>query len=166
MSLFLSPAPLLSVCMSCPGGPSHMNINVVCVRSISPLERLFVLKNISRPQQATKVKIFVGISLQPLCCRDPALPTLFVLRQRYAVKRACASTVLRTLGATPSHGRQPGYIAPRTCHTDSSINVVHYMKQLSCASLRATNFSATVACNEMCIVGKPIYRMLFVLGQA
>ena len=49
----------------------------VCLLShISPLERLFVLKTLSRTQRATKVKIFVGFSLKPLRCRDPALPPL------------------------------------------------------------------------------------------
>ena len=38
------------------------------------MERLFVLKTLSRTQRATKVKIFVGFSLKPLRCRDPALP--------------------------------------------------------------------------------------------
>ena len=47
----------------------------VCLLShISPMERLFVLKTLSRTQRATKVKRFVGFSLKPLRCRDPALP--------------------------------------------------------------------------------------------
>ena len=44
---------------------------------ISPMERLFVLKTLSRTQRATKVKKFVGFSLKPLRCRDPALPPLY-----------------------------------------------------------------------------------------
>ena len=40
-------------------------------------ERLFVLKTLSRTQRATKVKKFVGFSLKPLRCRDPALPPLY-----------------------------------------------------------------------------------------
>ena len=53
----------LSVCLS------------VCLLShISPLERLFILKTLSRTQRATKVKKF---ALKPLRCRDPALPTLY-----------------------------------------------------------------------------------------
>ena len=53
----------------------------VCLLShISPLERLFVLKTLSRPQRATKVKINVGFSLKPLRCRDPALPPLTAIR--------------------------------------------------------------------------------------
>ena len=39
----------------------------VCLLSqISPLERLFVLKILSRTQRATEVKKFVGFSLKPL----------------------------------------------------------------------------------------------------
>ena len=50
----------------------------VCLLShISPMERLFVLKTLSRTQRATKVKQIVGFSLKPLCCRDPALPPLY-----------------------------------------------------------------------------------------
>ena len=46
----------------------------VCLLShISPMERLFVPKTLSRTQRATKVKIFVGFSLKPLRCRDTAL---------------------------------------------------------------------------------------------
>ena len=41
------------------------------------MERLFVLKTLSRTQRTTKVKKFVGFSLKPLRCRDPALPTLY-----------------------------------------------------------------------------------------
>ena len=49
----------------------------VCLLShISPLERLFILKILSRTERATKVKIFVGFSLKPLCCGNPALPPL------------------------------------------------------------------------------------------
>ena len=50
----------------------------VCPLShISPMERLFVLKTLSRTQRATKVKKKVGFSLKPLRCRDPALPPLY-----------------------------------------------------------------------------------------
>ena len=50
----------------------------VCLLShISLLERLFVLKTLSRTQRETKVKKFVGFSLKPLRCRDPALPPLY-----------------------------------------------------------------------------------------
>ena len=45
--------------------------------NISPLECLFVLKTISRTQQATKVKIIVWISQKLLRCRDTPLPALY-----------------------------------------------------------------------------------------
>ena len=48
----------------------------VCL-SVTPLERLFVLKTLSHTQRAAKVKKFVGFSLKPLRCRDPALPPLY-----------------------------------------------------------------------------------------
>ena len=41
------------------------------------MERLFVLKSMSRTQRETKVEKFVGFSLKPLRCRDPALPALY-----------------------------------------------------------------------------------------
>ena len=45
----------------------------VCLLSQnSPLERLFVLKLLSRIQWVTEVKKIVGISLKQLRCRDPA----------------------------------------------------------------------------------------------
>ena len=40
-------------------------------------ERLFVFKPLSHTLRATKVKTFVGFSLKPLRCRDPALPPLY-----------------------------------------------------------------------------------------
>ena len=50
----------------------------MCLLShISPMERLFVLKTLSRTQRTTKVKKFVGFSLKLLRCRDPALPPLY-----------------------------------------------------------------------------------------
>ena len=70
-------------------------VGSVCLSGhISPMERLFVLKTLSRTERATKVKMFVGFSLKPLRCRDPALPPLcgraygrpFLLRD----VRACA----------------------------------------------------------------------------
>ena len=46
----------------------------VCLLShISPLERLFILKILSRTQRATEVKKIVGFSLKPLRCGDSAL---------------------------------------------------------------------------------------------
>ena len=51
----------LSVCLS------------VCLLSQnSPLERLFVLKILSRTQRAEEVKKYVGFSLKRLRCEDPA----------------------------------------------------------------------------------------------
>ena len=41
------------------------------------MERLFVLKTLSRTQRETKVKKYVEFSLKPLRCRDPALPPLY-----------------------------------------------------------------------------------------
>ena len=65
----------------------------VCLLShISPLERLFVLKTLSRTQQATKVKTIVGFSLILLRCRDLALSALYGYLSsaifRYAQKHA------------------------------------------------------------------------------
>ena len=49
----------------------------VCLLShISPLKHHFVLEMLSRTQQATKVEKFVGFSVEPLHCGDPALPPL------------------------------------------------------------------------------------------
>ena len=46
----------------------------VCMLShISLLERLFILKILSRTERATEVQKFVGFSLKPLRCRDPAV---------------------------------------------------------------------------------------------
>ena len=46
----------------------------VCPLShISPLERLFVMKLLSHTKWAMEVKKFVGFSLKPLRCGDPAL---------------------------------------------------------------------------------------------
>ena len=53
----------------------------VCLLSyISPLECLFVLKLLSRTQQATGIKKFVGFSLKLLHCRAMALPALYGYR--------------------------------------------------------------------------------------
>ena len=52
-------------------------VSVCLLSHISPMERLFVLKTLSRTQRATKVKNFVGFSLKPLRCRDPAPPPLY-----------------------------------------------------------------------------------------
>ena len=55
---------VLSVCVC---------VSVCLLSHISPLERLFVLKILSRTQRATEVKKYVGFSLKPLRCGDPAL---------------------------------------------------------------------------------------------
>ena len=47
-------------------------LSVCLLRQNSPLERLFVLKILSRTQRAKEVKKFVGFSLKPLRCEDPA----------------------------------------------------------------------------------------------
>ena len=62
----------------------------LCVHHISPLERLFVLKILSRTQQATEVQKFVGFSLKPLHSKVMALfaylwhPTAIL--QQYSVQ--------------------------------------------------------------------------------
>ena len=56
---------------------SWVVLSVCLLSHISPMERLFVLKTLSRTQRAMKVKKFVGFSLKPLRCRDPALPPLY-----------------------------------------------------------------------------------------
>ena len=60
----------------------------VCLLShISPMERLFVLKTLSRTQRATKVKKFVGFSLKPLHCT--AMRTVGHFSMRISRVRAC-----------------------------------------------------------------------------
>ena len=50
----------------------------VCLLShISPMERLFVLKTLSRTQRATKVKKYLGFSLKMLRCKARAVPALY-----------------------------------------------------------------------------------------
>ena len=61
---------VVSVCL-------RVCVSVCLLSHISPMERLFVLKTLSRTQRATKVKNFVGFSLKPLRCRDPAPPPLY-----------------------------------------------------------------------------------------
>ena len=53
-------------------GSRPVCVSVCLLSHISPLERLFVLKILSRTQRATEVKIFVGFSLKQLHCGDPA----------------------------------------------------------------------------------------------
>ena len=47
-------------------GLRYLGLSVCLLSQISPLERLFVLKILSRTQRATEVKKFVGFSLKPL----------------------------------------------------------------------------------------------------
>ena len=51
-------------------------VSVCLLSHISPLERLFVLKILSRTLWPMEVKQFVGFSLKPLHCGDPAVPPL------------------------------------------------------------------------------------------
>ena len=56
----------------------------VCVSvHISPTERLFVLKTLSRTQRATKVKTFVGICLKLL--RSRVIPRNICEKSQYAI---------------------------------------------------------------------------------
>ena len=52
-------------------------VSVCLLSHISPMERLFVLKTLSRTQRATKVKKFVGFSLKMLRCKARAVPALY-----------------------------------------------------------------------------------------
>ena len=47
-------------------------LSVCPLSHISPLECLFILKILSCIQRAMEVEIFVGFSLKPLRCGDPA----------------------------------------------------------------------------------------------
>ena len=60
------------MCTSQYGGVAHRLLS-----HISPMERLFVLKTLSRTQRARKVKIFVGFSLKMLRCKARAVPALY-----------------------------------------------------------------------------------------
>ena len=63
---------------------------MLLIINISLLERLFVLKTISRTQRATK-KQFVWISLKVLRCRDtPQVRFLHCMAIRAVGNRACA----------------------------------------------------------------------------
>ena len=61
---------VMSVCLS-------VCLCVCPLSHISPMERLFVLKTLSRTQRATKVKKFVGFSLKMLRCKARAVPALY-----------------------------------------------------------------------------------------
>ena len=75
------------------------------------MERLFVLKTLSRTQRATKVKKFVGFSMKLLRCRDPSLPPLYghaysrpfflrKARMRIIVFTVCDISIARALSTT------------------------------------------------------------------
>ena len=51
----------------------HVCLSVCLLSHVSPLERLFILKILSRTQWATEVKKFVKFSLKPLSYRDLAM---------------------------------------------------------------------------------------------
>ena len=55
---------------------SRLCVCVCLLSQNSPLERLFVLKLLSRTQRATKAKKIVGISMKTLRCRDTPPPAL------------------------------------------------------------------------------------------
>ena len=99
-------------------------VSLTMLSHISPLERLFILKTLSRTQRAPKVKNYVEFSQKPLRCRDPALPALYGYPLsaifRYAVKRACASAraPLASRGHASWHGPAIARLhvyAPRVC---------------------------------------------------
>ena len=108
----------------------------VCLLShISPMERLFVLKTVSRTQRTTKVKKFVGFSLKPLRCRDTALAHCtatravawpFLLRG----KRACAY-LTTPLALVVASNNQAVY--ENLCTQDKVINATpSYKEKLDC----------------------------------
>ena len=111
----------------------------MCLLShISPMERLFVPKTLSRTQRATKVKKFVGFSLKPLRCRDTALASLyrypcsrpFLLRG----KRACAYLTTRSSLRRREHATT-NYKAvyENLCTQDKVINATpSYKAKLDC----------------------------------
>ena len=82
-------------------------VSVCLLSHISPLERLFVLKTLSRTQRATKVKKFVGFSLKPLRCRDPALPALYgyalTIKCRRLSKPNMGNTAINSVATELSH---------------------------------------------------------------
>ena len=98
-------------------------VRSVCLLShISPLEHLFVLKILSHTQQSTEVKKFVGFSLKPLHCRDPALPPLKAYI-RSAGKRTCALlySVSIVLYIAHAFSRVCSRMAPRVLHFSAFI---------------------------------------------
>ena len=83
-----------------------MCVCVCLLGHISPLERLFVLKILSRTQPATKVQKIVGFSLKPLCCGDPALPP---------------TKAINTVGVDSVHACYMHAVVPRVLHFSAFI---------------------------------------------
>ena len=54
-------------------GSRSVCLSVCLISQNSPLERLFVLKILSRTQWVAEVKKFVSFSLKRLRCKDPVL---------------------------------------------------------------------------------------------
>ena len=54
--------------------------SVWLLSQISPMERLFVPKTLSRTRRETNVKTFVGFSLKPFRCRDTARTPFTAIR--------------------------------------------------------------------------------------
>ena len=88
---------------ACAARVTVVGLFVCLLVNISRLECLFVLKTLSHTQRAMKVKM---ISLKPLRCRDPALPTLYGNPSsavfRYAEKCTCDSIHVRAR-TDPTH---------------------------------------------------------------
>ena len=104
----------------------------VCLLSnISPMERLFVLKTLSRTQRATKVKNFVGFSLKPLRCRDTALAHCTATRAvLLRGKHACAY-LTTPLALVVASNNQAVY--ENLCTQDKVINATpSYKEKLDC----------------------------------
>ena len=86
---------------------ARVTVVVVCVCRLvanSLLKGQFVLKTLSHTLRATKVKKFVGFSLKPLRCRDPALPPLYghaYIRPFFSCTRMRISRVYTRMIYTP-----------------------------------------------------------------
>ena len=96
----------------------------VCPSLTSHVWRSVVLKTLSHTQWVPKVKMTGGISLKPLRCRDPALPTLCtaILCWPFFTTRKNAHAHLSSMCLTGAHLlvgglALRGYImhAPRVC---------------------------------------------------
>ena len=136
-------------------------VRVCPLSEISPLERLFVL---SRTQQATEIKIFVGFSLKRLRCGDPALPPLNgrlvghfsaeSARKRIIVinpRRACAARVTVVIVSVclsvTSHLTSGASVHPENSVTNSTSNE----GQNNCGDFSETALLQRY--NASCVVG-------------